>query len=254
MDGDINTRILEGITDIRGKRYRPNYNTILSYLNRGNEIYVDMATVEVVIEGMLSMGTILDKGTKGGESFYLNGNSINTEGLLDKSDIVVMEKTLGDIDESFHNVIFEKIHTEVKSQLTPLLSDILKDASFINEVKGVEQVNINYDYDPYVKVLTELISHLNEQVVKKDNVIELLISKIPSIANVGNATNDIYTKEVDDASLNIDIYEKNIVNTANVNVMLNRKHVNLRKMLKIKIKRTLTLLSNQSLSKMMIFR
>ena len=36
-----------------------------------------------------------------------------------------MEKVLGHIDVSLHNVIFEEIHTDVKSQLTPLLKDAL---------------------------------------------------------------------------------------------------------------------------------
>ena len=226
MVEDINNRILEGIAYIRGKRNRPNYNTILSFLNRGNEYHVNIATLKNIIEGMLSDGIILDKGKKGAESFYLKEDSIDTEGFVDNSDSVVLEKVFDDIDESFHNVIFEKIRTEVKSQLTPLLSEILKDASFMNEVKSTKQVNINYDNDAYVNVLKEIISHLNEQITKKDNVIELLINKISTVKNVEsfNAFNDVNMQDMDnDVFFNID--EKQTVNTANnINVNKQRKY------------------------------
>ena len=145
---------------------------------------------------------------------------------MDNSDSVVLEKVLDNIDESFHNVIFEKIPTEVKSQLTPLLSEILKDVSFMNEVKGTKQVNINYDNDPYVNVLKEIISHLNEQITKKDNVIELLINKISTVKNVEtfNASNDVNMQDMDnDVFFNID--EKQTVNTANnININKQRKY------------------------------
>ena len=141
-------------------------------------------------------------------------------------DSVVLEKVFDDIDESFHNVIFEKIRTEVKSQLTPLLSEILKDASFMNEVKSTKQVNINYDNDAYVNVLKEIISHLNEQITKEDNVIELLINKISTVKNVEsfNASNDVNMQDMDnDVFFNID--EKQTVNTANnINVNKQRKY------------------------------
>ena len=155
----INEKILEGIAQYRKKRNRPNYNTILSYVNRAEETQVDMATVKDIIQ-------------ENADSFYLKeGEGISdTESSKDHrldNSRNVMEKVFGDIDESIiYNIISEKIQTEVKTQLTPIIDKLLNDGYFINSIKNNQNVNINYDGDLYVKALRDIITFLNEQVIK----------------------------------------------------------------------------------------
>ena len=199
----INEKILEGIAHIRKKRNRPNYNTILSYVNRGEETQVDMATVKDIIQGMLSAGIIFDKGKENAESFYLKEDKVISDTEASKDHRLdnsrnVMEKVVGDIDESIiYNIISEKIQTEVKTQLTPTIDKLLNDDYFINSIKSNQNVNINYDGDLYVKALRDIITFLNEQVITKDHTIELLLSKIPSI-DKKNANYDSLNKQATD--------------------------------------------------------
>ena len=117
---------MEAIGSIKEKRTRPSFNTILSFINRGEVEAVDMAAIKETCQGLLSSGNIMDKGKPGLESFIsctkITGNEDNPVDL--NSSRVVIDKVFEDIDESIiYNIISEKIQSEVNSQLPIMISE-----------------------------------------------------------------------------------------------------------------------------------
>ena len=148
-------KILEGITYIRGKRNKPNFNTILGYLKRLN-IDIDMDDLKSAVGDLLTLGVIYDGG-KDGESFYVKDmGDIKTD--IDHAvnntviDINLIDMTTEDIDEvndttdvtfvedikttnpvippSFYVHLSDKVKTEVESGVKKILDD-----GFYNSIK-----------------------------------------------------------------------------------------------------------------------
>ena len=184
MAGKSNTleeKIIEGISYIRSKRSRPCYNTIFSYIKRGGEIDLEMPSIKSTIDCMISNGVIYDGGING-ESFYLKEGMANDNLVLEDNvtDKIVIEKVLGDIDDTFYDIIFDKIQNEVKSQLNLLINDntLLSDQTCFNKSKDFNQVNNNYDNDPLIKTLKDNINYLKEQIATKDKIIDVMVKQL----------------------------------------------------------------------------
>ena len=156
-------KIIGGINDIRSKRARPCFNTILSYLKRIN-LEVDMPELKSAVGDLITRGIIYDGG-KDGESFYVNNmgeidnpmdndiveenrsiddtevNADDVDNLVNvtKEDVELLNTTdftlenLPTVDNiSFHEHLMDKIKTEVELIVYSAMDD-----SFYNKIKGL---------------------------------------------------------------------------------------------------------------------
>ena len=63
--------IIDGIYGIRKSCSRPSYQTLLTFVNEGDEFNIDMRSLKRIIYDMKKKNLICTKGKKGAESFYV---------------------------------------------------------------------------------------------------------------------------------------------------------------------------------------
>ena len=202
-------KIIEGIADIRSKRARPCFNTILSYLKRFN-LEVNMPELKTAVDDLITRGIIYDGG-KDGESFYLNNmgdienpidNDIdeNNGSMNDKvkaDEVATTDITLDNVDNiSFYEHLTDKIKTEVELSFNNVIDD-----SFYNKIKklikdevrdaldgkvvecglcdGVDEIKDCNDGNNtlLVKALNDNILFLQKELESKDVIIKMLVSE-----------------------------------------------------------------------------
>ena len=86
----------------------PCYNNILSYVNRGCEVALQMCELKSVMDGILASGTIYDGGT-GCKSFYLKEKVVNeeTQGMdKNEDENENIEKVIANIEDLFYSIPF----------------------------------------------------------------------------------------------------------------------------------------------------
>lgn len=139
------------------------------------------------------------------ESFYINDKYIGEHGSADS-----LENVFSDIDNKFHDILCNKIKTEVNAAIELLLKD-----QHLSPRNESNLVAIDYDNDPLVLALKDEILYLKDQIVIKDKIVHDMITK-PCDESKNN--NDIEILNVsDNNNNNIKLHNRfQILNTTNV--------------------------------------
>ena len=119
---NFENRIGRVISNIRKRRNRACYQSILQFLNR-NEPQLEMEQLKVIILGMETQNAVINKGKRNTESFYITQNlydSTDDSEIIENIDDDLMGLNL--IDEKFYEVIINNIKAEVKNVLN---SDVI---------------------------------------------------------------------------------------------------------------------------------
>ena len=137
-----------------------------------------MDSLKEVIISMEDRGIIINKGKGSTESFYTNDNSL-VNIVQDGNDSLTCDDATNTamtfIDESFNEILLNKIKTEVKSVLNTELNNLLKDSNWQKIIKVTEPKENNNDL--LINSLNDEIAFLRRELESKDCIIKLLVNE-----------------------------------------------------------------------------
>ena len=107
--------IIDGIYGIRKSCSRPSYQTLLTFVNEGDEFNIDMRSLKRIINDVKKKNLICTKGKKGAESFYV------VEKLGEVQEETFDKKKMDEANISEINIT-EKIYLDIVNKVK---SDVL---------------------------------------------------------------------------------------------------------------------------------
>ena len=226
---NFENRIGRVISNIRKRRNRACYQSILQFLNR-NEPQLEMEQLKVIILGMETQNAVINKGKRNTESFYITQNlydSTDDSEIIENIDDDLMGLNL--IDEKFYEVIINNIKAEVKNVLN---SDVINvNGTEINSCDIPVNIikNRQSSNDLLYKSLQEEICFLRKEIESKDLIIKLIIEdRQHGKDNEKNNTSKLYNNEQKKLNPTNDLNLYNNVN--NNNSVTNSQTVECRKL------------------------
>ena len=167
--------VINIIMKIRKDRNRACYQNIWTFLNRGGN-KLEMDDLKELLGNMIEKEMIVNKRKGDNDSFFVNdSNDTNEEEGNTITSNTVDEDIINLIDDSFHDILINKIKSEVKIAVNTELS-LLKITNTLQPFNVREHVQDNKNINKVLLTsLNSEIAFLRKELESKDTIIKMLL-------------------------------------------------------------------------------
>ena len=216
----FDNRILKIIQHIKSNRNRAGYQNIQSFLNR-TEPKLDMDKLKVRLGELEEQGIIINKVKGEVESFSIKQDSASGDTAKEKDGDDDIRDLKSFLDDSFYNVLINRIKLEVNNALREINviksddelrvinipNDTNEETKLKDEVISLKKVLECKDKtnESLLKSLYEEIAFLRNEITSKDTIIKMMLEERAIKGNKNNGQNLEKVKFNDDVNSNKEI-------------------------------------------------
>ena len=164
------------IQKIRNERNRACYQNIFTFINRGGH-KVEIDALKELLGDMVEKQIIVNKGKNDKESFYVNDNhSIDIQEEETTAVNNGNDEVNNLIDEAFHDILINKIRSEVKIAVNAELQS-LRTSNALHPINISEPMQYEKNINRVLlKSLNSEIAFLRKELESKNTIIKMLLS------------------------------------------------------------------------------